>query len=566
MANPHGIFYRQATFGDPQSHLNMTNLAIKANESDNIKDLGLITFWSQAMKSELPLFKWSDFDTNNIIEHDSDYYKYKVGVKTDKLIRIVKDLSNSEEPGADDEKFEILVDSDCYGPGTLLKPSQFSEFALLVSTDQIRPVGDNFIITVQHISNTLKFTPKEYLQANQPLGRFGSLRSPEYGQEYTPWKLKGLNGAKEYIIKVSNAEVNAHYWLSSKVCEFSDGTSDSAITLKNYFTKVKEYYRVEGVEDPTVNDLNSPKSDMTMDQMKGALASGKASGAFAYLMDDISYGIIHQDEMQMLMWSPGGLVKGYDGQEEIMLPTGLWTQLKSGYLVPYNVMSFDIGILETGLRNYILGRRNLSTIGQEPEITLETGWGGMYMVSKAIQNKYETSGFGTNVQLHNSEFGFISGKSSNLKTHATLFTGFTVEGVFSVNIKYNPAFDNTWNASELDNPMIQSPFGTHRLSSFCFIAYNVNDKKDNIYLLRRSDAKVRHYVIAGTETHPMYRQSRAGFMDGGAKYSHLASSHKSGFGAFMSKRVGTIWVKDPTQILVFLPYNPKTGRPFGNLM
>ena len=564
--NPYGIFYRQTQLKDAQSHLNLTNLATRLNESDNIKDLGLITFWSQAMKSELPLFKWSDFDTNNIIEHDGNLLRYQVPVKTDNLIRIVKDLSNTDYPGADDSKFELMVDSDAFGPGTILKPSQFSEFALLVTPDQVRAAGTNFIITVQLIATSMTSVPKEYLQANQPLGRFGSLRSPEYGQEWTPWKFKGMNSNKEYIIKVSNAEVNSHYWLSDKVCQFADGTSTAAITLKNYYSKVKEYFRVSDVPDPTVPDLNSAKSDMTMEQMKAALGSGQASGAFAYLMDDISYGILHNDESQMLMWSPGGAVKQYDGQEEIQLPTGLWFQLKSGYVNPYNIYGFDIGIIETGLQNYILGRRDLTTVGSEPSIELETGWAGMLQASHAIQAKYQNSGFGSTVVLQNQEFGFLQGKSTNLKANATLFTGWTIPGVYQVNIKYNPAFDNTWNSSELDNPMVSSPYGTWRLSSFSYIAYNINTKKDNIFLIRRSNPKVRHYVINGTESHPMYGKSSAGFMDGGSAYSHIASTHTSGFGAFLRKPVGSIWVKDPTQVLVFLPYNPKTGKPFGNLM
>jgi hypothetical protein len=337
--NPHGIFYRQSQLSDAQSHLNMTNLASRVNQSDDIKDLGLITFWSQAMKSEIPLFKWSDFDTNNIIEHDGNLLKYKVAAKTDNLIRIVKDLSGTDEPGADDSAFEIMVDSDAFGPGTILKPSQFSEFQLVVTPAQVRKSGDNAIITVQFVSATLKSVPKEYLQPGQPLGRFGSLRSAEYGQEYTPWKFKGMNSAKEYIIKVSNAEVNSSYWLSDKVCEFADGTSDSSITLKNYYMKVREYYKVDGVEDPTVANLDAPGADMTLAQMKDALKSGRASGAFAYLMDDISYGMLHKDESQMLMWSPGGSMKAYDGQEEIQLPTGLWFQLKSGYVNPFNIYS-----------------------------------------------------------------------------------------------------------------------------------------------------------------------------------------------------------------------------------
>jgi len=567
--NPFGIFYKQSRLEDANSHLTMTNLATRVNSSDDVKDLGLITFWAQAMKSEYPLFKWSDFDTNNIIEHDGDYLSYKVATKQDNRIFIVKDLSNTDRAGEDDSKFELMVDSDAFGPGTILKPSQYSEFMLVVTPDQVRKSGDNAIITVQFISSTLTYCPKEYIQPGQPLGRFGSMRSPEWGQEWTPWKLKSPTLNKEYRIKVPNAEVNASYQLTDKVCQFSDGTSNGAITLKNYYTQVKEYFKVDGMSDPTVPDLNSPAADMNLDQMKESLKSGRASGAFAYLMDDISYGIMHQDEMQMMMWSTGGLVKSFDGQEEVSLPVGLWSQLKSGYVNPFNIWGFDLGIIETGLQNYILGRKDFTVTGSEPEIILETGWGGVHMASYAIQQRFQNSGFASSVQLHNQEFGFLKGQSHNLKASATLFTGWTIPGVYKVTIKYNPAFDNTWNASEIDNPNVASPFGTYRLSSFAFIAYNVNSKKDNIFLIRRKSPKVRHFVVAGTETHPMYRNTSgaaAGFTDGSRVASHLASSTMSGFAVYMSKNIGTLWVKDPTQVLVFLPYNPKTGKPFGNLM
>jgi hypothetical protein len=564
--NPYGIFYKQTTLPDAQSHLNMTNLAFRTNSSDNVKDLGIINFYAQAMKSEVPLFKMSDFDTNNIIYHDGDTYSYKVPVKQDSLIRIVKDLSDTDRPGEDDSKFELLVDSDAFGPGTILKPSQFSEFSLLVTPDQVRAVGSNFIITVQFISATLTFCPKEYLGTNQPLGRFGSFINTEYSQEYTPWKLKGTNSAKEYRFKVSNAEVNSHYWLSKEVTRFSDGTSNASINLKNYYTKVKEYFRVQDATDPTIPDLNSPNSDMTMDQMKQALMSGKASRAFAYLMDDISYQIMMKDEQNMMMWGTGGMVKSFDGQEEQQLPVGLWSQLKSGYICPFNVKQFALGIIDTGLENYILNRKDYTVIGDEPEIVLETGRLGIQMASKAIQNKFNNSGFGASVVLENKEFGFLKGGPTSLKMEATLFSGYTIPGVYKVSFKYNSAFDNTWNASDIDNPMITSSYGTYRLSSAAFIAYNINSKKDNIFILRRSDNKVTHYVIPGTETHPMYRNSGAGYVENAGMRSHLSTTHTSGFGAFMRKTVDTIWVKDPTQVLVFLPYNPKTGKPFGNLM
>jgi len=571
--NPAGIFYRQSAMPDAESHLNMTNAGFNLASSlnkDDIKDLGIVAFWANTMKSEVPLWKWSDFDSSNIIETDEEYLKYQVPVKTDNIVRIVKDLSLTDTPGADDSSFELMVDSDSFGPGTILKPSQYSEFSLLVTSDQVRSVGENSIITVQFISNSLKSAPKEYLTPGSPLGRYGSLRSPEYGQDWTPWKMKGGPSAKEYIIKTSNAEVNASYWMSDKFTKFSDGKSSQAITLKNYYKQVKQYFQVQGVADPTVPDLNAPANRDVLMQMEGKLKSGQANMSFTYLMDDISYSILNNDEKQMLMWSNGGSVKAFDGQEEIQLPIGLWPQLKSGYINPYNVNGFNLGIIITGLENYVLGKVDYTVIGDEPEIVLETGRAGVLMASAAIAKHQQNGGFAQAVVYENSEFNFVTGKSTDLQVNATLFTGFCIPGVYRVKFKYNAAFDNTWNANELDNPMVTSSFGTYRLSSYSFIAYDINSKKDNIFLIRKSSPKVYHHCIAGTDTHPMYRTQSAlaaGFTDGNVQMvSHLASSNKSGFGVFMRKRVGTIWVKDPTQVLVFLPYNPKTGKPFGNLM
>lgn len=571
--NPAGIFYRQSAMPDANSHLNMTNAGFNLASSmnkDDIKDLGVIAFWANTMKSEVPLWKWSDFDTNNIIETDLDYLRYRVPVKTDNVIRIVKDLSLTDTPGIDDSSFELMVDSDAFGPGTILRPSQYSEFGLLVTPVQVRKVGDNAIITVQLLSNSLRYAPKEYLTPGSPLGRSGSLRSPEYGQDFTPWKFKGGPSAKEYIIKTSNAEVNASYWMSDKFTKFSDGNTNQAITLKNYYSQVKQYFKVDGMSDPTVADLNAPSNQDTLMQMTDKLKSGAASMSFTYLMDDISYGIMNNDEKQMLMWSNGGSAKSYDGQEEIQLPIGLWPQLKSGYINPFNVNGFNLGIIITGLENYVLGKVDYTTIGQEPEIVLETGRAGVQMASAAIAKKQQDGSFANAVIYQNTEFNFVTGKSSNLQLNATLFTGFTIPGVYKVTFKYNAAFDNTWNANELDNPMVTSSFGTYRLSSYLFIAYDINTKKNNIFLIRKASPKVYHHCIAGTDTHPMYRSQSgmsAGFTEGNTQMvSHLASSNKSGFGVFMRKQVGTIWVKDPTQVLVFLPYNPKTGKPFGNLM
>jgi len=571
--NPAGIFYRQSAMPDAESHLNMTNAGFNLASSlnkDDIKDLGIVAFWANTMKSEVPLWKWSDFDSSNIIETDEEYLKYQVPVKTDNIVRIVKDLSLTDTPGADDSSFELMVDSDSFGPGTILKPSQYSEFSLLVTSDQVRSVGENSIITVQFISNSLKSAPKEYLTPGSPLGRYGSLRSPEYGQDWTPWKMKGGPSAKEYIIKTSNAEVNASYWMSDKFTKFSDGKSSQAITLKNYYKQVKQYFQVQGVADPTVPDLNAPANRDVLMQMEGKLKSGQANMSFTYLMDDISYSILNNDEKQMLMWSNGGSVKAFDGQEEIQLPIGLWPQLKSGYINPYNVNGFNLGIIITGLENYVLGKVDYTVIGDEPEIVLETGRAGVLMASAAIAKHQQNGGFAQAVVYENSEFNFVTGKSTDLQVNATLFTGFCIPGVYRVKFKYNAAFDNTWNANELDNPMVTSSFGTYRLSSYSFIAYDINSKKDNIFLIRKSSPKVYHHCIAGTDTHPMYRTQSAlaaGFTDGNVQMvSHLASSNKSGFGVFMRKRVGTIWVKDPTQVLVFLPYSPKTGKPFGNLM
>src|SRR5690349_1276397 len=148
MATPsinNGIFYRQTQF-DVRSHVGKNYLMDMGVETAT--DLGPVEFWAMSRKSEMPLYKLSSFGGQNIIEIDGKIVRYQVPVSTDDTVEIVGDLTGTDEKvGIDDKPFEILVSTERFGYGDLLKFDKYSNIELVVMPQPVRSKGEAFIYT-----------------------------------------------------------------------------------------------------------------------------------------------------------------------------------------------------------------------------------------------------------------------------------------------------------------------------------------------------------------------------------------------------------------------------------
>lgn len=538
-----GIFYRQTMF-DQRSHVAANYLPQMS--VDKITDLGPVEYWSMTRKSELALYKLSSFGGRNIVEMDGSVARYQVPVSMDDTVEIVEDITTTDKPGLDGTPFEIMLSTDRFGYGDLLKFSQFSNIEMVVDPSQpIRPKGEAFIYTVKLLDNgETKYLDKKYLTPTTRIGKFGSVIPTEFGQTYSSWRINGV-GEREYLIKIGDACAQTSYWISNRA-------NEHGISLNNY-NRVKEYIQIDGSGDPTITELNKYMESVGMSPLDLAskAKNGEATMKFAFAMDDISMRLLARDYENQLMWGTGGRVI-LDGADEVQMPTGLWQQLNSGYVHVYNYNNFNKYLFINAFHNYFLGKRDYVEPGQEPTVEVETGWGGMVLVNEMIAKE------NSNAYLQDANAnGIVKGEGLNREFVGSWYRAWTIPGLVRISYKYNPAFDAIHMKNEIDNPKM--PTG-YNLSSYSFIMYDINDMENNIQLLRNKNAKVKMIVQNGRDTHPLFE------MGNGNISKFQAMSRKSGFGVMFERPYDAIRIIDPTKILKIVMRNPVTGLPFGGLV
>lgn len=539
-----GLFYRQTIF-DARSHVAANYLPTMP--VDKITDLGPVEYWAQTRKSELPLYKMSSFGGRNVVEIDGSVARYQVPVSADDTVEIVEDLTTTDKPGLDGTPFEIMLSTDRFGYGDLLKFSQFSNAEMVVDPAYpIKEKGEAFIYTVKLLDNSnVKFLDKKYLVPGSRVGKFGSVIPTEFGQNYSSWSLKGI-GEREYLLKIGDASAQTSYWVSNRA-------NEHGISLQNY-KRIMEYVQINDSGDPTITDLNKYMTSVGMSPLDlgKKAAAGQATMKFAFAMDDISMRLLARDYENQLMWGTGGRLI-LDGADEIQLPIGLWQQLNSGYVHAYNFSNFSKYLFINAYHNYFLGKRDYVDPGNEPTVNIDTGWGGMTLVNDMISKESNSNAFTQDANKN----GIIKGEGLNREFVGSWFTTWTIPGLVRIQFKYNPAFDNIHMKNDIDNPKMQTGYN---LSSYSFIMYDIDDMSSNVQLLRNKNAKIKMMVQNGRDTHPLFE------MGNGTISKFQSNTRKSGFGVAFERPYDAIRVIDPTRILKIVMYNSKTGLPFGGLV
>lgn len=541
MATPsinNGIFFRQTQF-DVRSHVGKHYLMDMGVETAT--DLGPVEFWAMTRKSEMPLYKLSSFGGQNIIEIDGKIARYQVPVSTDDTSEIAGDITVDEKPGIDGKPFEILVNSDRFGYGDILKFDKYSQIEMVVVPQPVKSKGQAFVYTVKLVdSGNVKFLDKKYLAPGNRIAKYGSIMSPEFGQVFGSWKFSGI-GAREYIQYVGTANAQTSYWISTEANSLGLDPRD--------YKKIIEFVQIDGSGDPGIPELNKymQKTGMTPKDLSDMVKQGKARMKFAYAYDEISIKAIARDRENYLMWGSGGRFQ-FDGQDEIYMSAGLWQQLDSGYKHIYNLNNFSLDMFKAVISNYLHPKVDFTTPGQEPIMVVETGRGGLNLAHEMIRKEANNNSMIVNAR----EIGALTGDAFDLG-FGLFYRHITIPMVAQLRFVYNPALDPVV-TNQIENPTLPSGFP---LSSYSFIIHDIteNGGADNIKLLRKRDSKLRMIIENGLDAHPMTQMVGAG-----GAVAHQAASRKSGFGAIFYQPYDAIWVKDPTRILKLVMRNPFTGN------
>lgn len=542
MATPvfnNGLFLRDTNY-QASSHVDSYHLVNMLKDAEPM-DLGPVDIWAMTQKVEMPLYQLSSFGGKNIINVDNarGEWKWQTPVSQD-LAYIIEDIEpNNMTKGIDGTTFKIKINRREFGHGDIITYDKYNGCEMyIVPTEDILPMGDGFIYTVQLVNNdNYKFLDNKYLANQTRLFRKGSARG-EYGERFSDITTRA--GFREYYNYVGGAEAHVHYSISSRADMMIKGGMNADGTVP-----VTEIWRnFDKSLDPAITSIEGIASTMGKDYLKRAVGNGTLTRTFLTTMEAAHLTKIATDIETYLMWGHGGRLK-QDGPDDMRLSVGLWKQLDNSFKRVYNKSNFSLELFRGEIYNFYAGRVEFQGPDPKRQLIVQTGIGGMRMVNEAIKREAVNSGLVIQA-ADNNGIGAITGKGMDLN-FGFAFTSYVIPFLANVKFVLNPAFDNL-HTNDIENPIIDG----NPLSSYSFIIFDITDTgNDNIYMLKLGwDNQLKWWYQNGTMD---YMGRTQGFQ---------SSGQFNGYRVYMSQTMPAIWVKDPTKVLKIVMRNPITGGSF----
>jgi hypothetical protein len=541
MATPvlnNGIFLRDTNY-QASSHVDSYHLVNMLKNAEPM-DLGPVDIWAMAQKVEMPLYQLSSFGGKNIIMVDNarGEYKWQTPVSQD-LPYIIEDIEpNNQNKGIDGTTFKIKINRREFGHGDIITYDKYNGCEMYITADDILPMGDGFIYTVQLVNNdNYKFLDNKYLSNGTKIFRKGSARG-EYGERFSD--IMTRSGFREFYNFVGGAEAHVHYSVSSRADLMVKGGLNADGTVP-----VTEIWRnFDKQMDPSITKIEDMVSVMGKDYVKKAVSNGTLTRTFLTTMESAHLTKIATDIETYLMWGHGGRIK-QDGPDDMRLSVGLWKQLDNSFKRVYNKNNFSLELFRGELYNFYAGRVEFQGPDPKRQLIVQTGMGGMRMVNEAIKREAVNSGLVIQA-ADNNGIGAITGKGMDLN-YGFAFTSYVIPFLANVKFVLNPAFDNL-HTNDIENPIIDG----NPLSSYSFVIFDITDTgNDNIFMLKLSwDNQLKWWYQNGTMD---YMGRTQGFQ---------SSGQFNGYRVMMTQTMPAIWVKDPTKVLKIVMRNPITGGSF----
>jgi hypothetical protein len=539
MATPvlnNGIFLRDTAY-NASSHVDSYHLQNMLKDAEPM-DLGPVDLWAMSQKVEMPLYQMSSFGGKNVIMVDNarGEYKWQTPVAND-LPYVIEDIEPANTfKGVDGTTFRIKLSRREFGHGDIITYDKYNGAELYITDEDILPIGDGFIYTVQLVNNeNYKFLDNKYLTSGTKVFRKGSARG-EYGERFSD--ITTRTGFREFYNYVGGVEAHVHYSVSSRADLMIKGGMNADGTVP-----VTEIWRNfdKSIQDPSISSLEDMIKVLGKDKVKKAFDNGDLSRTFLTQMEAAHLSKVATDIETYLMWGHGGRVK-QDGPDDMRLSVGLWKQLDNSFKKVYNKNNFNLDLFRSEIYNFFNGKVEFQGPDPKRSLVVQTGMGGMRMVNEAIKREAVASG----LLIQAADIGAITGKGMDLN-FGFAYTSYVIPFLANVKFVLNPAFDNI-HTNDIENPIVDG----FPLSSYSFIIFDITDNtNDNIYLLKLSwDNQLKWWYQNGTMD---YMGRSQGFQ---------SSGQFNGYRVMMSQTMPAVWVKDPTKVLKIVMRNPITGGSF----
>ena len=271
MATPvmnNGIFLRDTAYA-ASSHVDSYHLVNMLKDAEPM-DLGPVDLWAMAQRVEMPLYQMSSFGGKNVINVDNarGEYKWQTPVSID-LPYVIEDIESSNTfKGIDGTTFKIKINKREFGHGDIITYDKYNGVEMYITADDILPLGDGFIYTVQLVNNdNYKYLDNKYLANGTKVFRKGSARG-EYGERFSD--ITTNTGFREFYNFVGGAEAHVHYSISSRADLMIKGGMNADGTVP-----VTEIWRTFDKNiDPSIASLDDMVNVMGKDKVKKAFDNG----------------------------------------------------------------------------------------------------------------------------------------------------------------------------------------------------------------------------------------------------------------------------------------------------
>jgi hypothetical protein len=528
-----GIYFQDTSFS-LGSHIDYYHLGkMGATAPEKMTNFGIIDIWATRQKAEMPLYSMSSFGGKNTIPVDGHFFEWGIAT-VGELPFVVEDVSGQDKPGQDGAPFKILLSQRAYGHGAILTYDKMNGKEFKVTDEPIRQRGDYFEYTVElaRTGKSDEYMDKKYLKPGTKIFRTGSAKG-DHGQKFDDVSYRGA-GVRKFYNYVGLAEATK----TLSVSKWAD--------MEKIRSEILEIYQLAGANTESTNlqylasKFNS-QADFRDYMRKNLVAYRWLPKAEAALISEIGRDIENQ-----LMWGKGGRYNG-EGADDIKMSVGLWKQLDNANKVIYAIENFTLKMFKNAIYNYFNGKVNFDRSDSGRTLIVQTGLGGIEMVSNAVAKEVGASG----LLLNATELGAVKGDPMNL-TYGLNWTGFNIPFLANVRFVVNPAFDNKVQ-NEIENPLIDG----RPLSSYSFVIYDFNEGQgnDNVVLLKYAPGG----DMRASDLQWNYQQGTFPYLGLGAAKGFASVGNFSGYVVNMFQIYPAIFVKDPTKILKIVMKNPITG-------
>jgi hypothetical protein len=502
-------------------------------------DLGIIELWQQTRKVDMPLYTMASFDPANVIDVDDPEgrYSWRHPIQNDLPIAMEDMDPSNLTKGLDGFPFQIKLSKGMFGVGDIITYDKMNGLELyIISRDVTSANYTVYTVSIVNYSQGTVFD-NQFLGNGTAYFRKSSAKSVE-GQRYAD--MQSMAKYREFYNYVTTARAHAGFSVTSRAHMIAEG----GLTADGTKVPVTELWKINDPNmDPSVRDIRQYASLVGEDYFRSALENGVVTRAYITQLEKKHLNKIATDIENYLMWGQGGRITGeQDSPAEIRLSVGLWKQLDNSFKYIYDLEDFTLDMFEHELHNFYQGRVDFKGPESGNEIIVQTGVGGLKLVSDAIERRAMGN---SRLDIDAERLGIIEGKSMEL-SYGLSFHRFKIPFLANVKFVVNPAFDPTDAVNNIENPMIRG----YRLSSYSYIIYDITEmEKGNIKMLRDKWDNDLHW------------RYRVGNMDRNGRTAGIDSSGSfDGYKVEMEQRFPALFVQDPTKMLKFVMRNPITGK------